>query len=459
MEALTGFATSLAALIAAIGILVTVHEFGHFWVARRLGVKVLRFSVGFGRPIWSRRAADGTEYAIGVLPLGGYVKMLDEEAEDVPQEELEYAFNRKPLRVRAAIVLAGPAFNFLFAALVWWLVFMIGVADLRAVVGEVAPGSLAERAGLGAGDAVVEVEGQPARSWAAVVEASLREVLGRDTVELRWTRPEGGAGAGALDLRGVALDDLAGRRFFDTVGIEPATPAVPPRIGETVPGGPAALAGLRAGDVVVGAGGEPVRSWAEWVRFVRARPGVEFPVEVLRGGAALTLALRPDAVSGGGETFGRIGVALDERAREGAEDWYVVERLGPWSAAARAAGRTWEVTALTVALLWKMVRLEMSSEHLSGPITIARYARDSASGGFARFIEFLAIVSVSLGILNLLPIPILDGGHLLLQIAEFLKGGPLSPRAVLRGQQVGILMLVGLMGLALYNDLMRVFVW
>ena len=451
------FAGAVAAFVVAVGILVTVHEFGHFWVARRLGVRVLRFSVGFGRPVWTRRGAGGTEYAIGILPLGGYVRMLDEHDGEVSEAERDGAFNRKPLWVRSAVVLAGPAFNFGFAALAWWLVFMVGLPSLKAVVGEVRPGSPAERAGLHAGDAVVAVEGREAKTWSAVVTATLGEALARDRVEVRWTERGGGTAAGDLDLSGASLDDLTGGRFFDTLGIEPAMPVVRPVIGAVNPGEPAARAGMRPGDVVVRALDRPIASWAEWVRFVRARPGAAFPVEVLRGGEVVALALRPDPVRMDGETVGRIGAALHPEAAPHQDDWYVAERRTPWEAAERALARTWEVASLTVGLLWKMVRLEVSSEHLSGPITIARYARDTASDGFTRFAEFLAIVSVSLGILNLLPIPILDGGHLLIHLAEAVKGGPLSPRTMAVGYQAGVVLVVGLMSLALYNDVMRLF--
>ena len=450
------FFGAVAAFVVAVGILVAVHEFGHFWVARRLGVRVLRFSVGFGRPIWTRVGADGTEYAIGILPLGGYVKMLDEHDGKLPEEERARAFDVQPLWARSAIVLAGPAFNFLFAALAWWIVYMVGVAALKAVVGEVTPGSPAERAGLNPGDAVVAVEDREARTWSAVVAATLGKALDRDRIEVRWTRSAGGTGTGELDFRGLDLDDLTRGSFFDTLGIEPAMPASPPLIGAVNDGEPAALAGMRPGDLVTTALDEPIGTWTEWVRFVRARPGVEFPVEVRRGEERVVLALRPAAVENGGGTIGRIGAALHEDARS-SEDWYVTDRRAPLAAAERAVARTWEITALTVGLLWKMVRLELSSEHLSGPITIARYARDSADGGLMRFLEFLAIVSVSLGILNLLPIPVLDGGHLLIHLAEAVKGGPLSPRTMVLGYQAGLALLVGLMGLALYNDLMRLF--
>ena len=451
------FVGAVAAFVIAVGILVTVHEFGHFWVARRLGVGVLRFSVGFGRPVWSRQGAGGTEYVIGILPLGGYVRMLDERDGEIPAAVRGQAFNRKPLWARSAIVLAGPAFNFLFAALAWWLVFMVGFAGLRAVVGEVDPDSLAERAGLARGDTVVAVEGREANTWTAVVAATLGEALDHERIELRWSRPGGGAGSGHLDLAGVPLDGIASGNFFETVGIEPAMPASRPVIGEVTAGEPAARAGMRPGDEVVRALDTPIGSWMDWVRFVRARPGVEFPVEVRRGGEIVTLTLRPAAVESGGQSIGRIGAALHRDAMPNEDDWYVTERRMPLDAAGRAVARTWEITSLTVGLLWKMVRLELSSEHLSGPITIARYARDSASGGFTRFLEFLALVSVSLGILNLLPIPVLDGGHLLIHLAEAVKGGPLSERTMMLGHQAGLALLVGLMGLALYNDVMRLF--
>ena len=454
MEMPMGFVSAVAAFGLVIGVLVTVHEFGHFWVARRLGVRVLRFSIGFGRPIWTRVGAGGTEYAIGILPLGGYVKMLDGQDQDLPEGDRDQAFNHKPLWARSAIVLAGPFFNFAFAALAWWLLFMAGVTGLKAVVGEVEPGSLAAKAGLSGGDALVAVEGREARTWSAVVASTLGGALDHDRIELRWTEPGGGGGVGDLDLRAIPLDDLTGSAFFDTLGITPAMPSTPPLIGEVIAGEPAARSGMQPGDLVVRALGRPVESWAEWVAFVRARPDVEFPVEVRRGGELVTLRLRPAPITDGGETFGRIGAALHQDARA-SEDWYVAERRTPWGAGVRAVERTWEITSLTVGLLWKMVRLELSSEHLSGPITIARYARDSANDGIARFVEFLAIVSVSLGILNLLPIPVLDGGHLLIHLAEAVKGGPLSPRTVILGHQAGIVLIVGLMGLALYHDIVR----
>ena len=452
-----GFVGAVAAFVLAVGILVTVHEFGHFWVARRLGVRVLCFSVGFGRPVWSRQGADGTQYAIGILPLGGYVRMLDEQDGEIPEADRGQAFNRKPLWARGAIVLAGPAFNFLFAAFAWWLVFMIGVAGLRAVVGEVEPGSLAERAGLAPGDAVVAVESREAKTWTAVFSATLGEAFDRERIELHWSGPHGGTGSGQLDLAGVSLDEFARGNFFETVGIEPALPAGRPVIGEVTAGGAAARAGMRPGDEVLRALGEPIGSWMDWVRFVRARPAVEFPVEVRRDGEIVTLTLRPTVVRSDGEAFGRIGAALHRDAIPSADDWYVTERRTPLAAAGHAAARTWEITSLTLGLLWKMVRLELSSEHLSGPITIARYARDSASGGLTRFLEFLAIVSVSLGILNLLPIPVLDGGHLLILLAEAVKRGPLSERTMMLGRQTGLALLVGLMSLALYNDFVRLF--
>ena len=448
------FLGAVAGFVLAVGILVSVHEYGHFFVARRLGVRVLRFSIGFGPPIWSRHGADGTEYAIGLLPLGGYVRMLDDN--DDGTEDPDRVFNRKPLWARIAIVLAGPAFNFLFAVVAWWLVFMIGVSGLRAVVDEVTPGSLAERAGLTTGHAVVSVEGREATTWSAVVAAALGAALERDRIEVGWTEPGGALGQGDLDFRGVSLDDLTSGRFFETLGIEPAFPSIPPLIGAVNRDEAAARAGMLPGDLVVRARGEPIESWADWVRFVRAHPGIEIPVEVLRAGEILTLTLVPNEIEMGGEKVGRIGASLDQTATASG-DWYVTERRSPWSAAERAIARTWEITSLTLGLLWKMVRLELSSEHLSGPITIARYARDSAGGGFVRFVEFLAVVSVSLGILNLLPIPVLDGGHLVIHVAEAVKGRPLSPRTMQLGYQGGLVLLVGLMGLALYNDFMRLF--
>ena len=447
---------SVIAFVVAIGVLVTVHEFGHFWVARRLGVKVLKFSIGFGRPLWSRRhGEDGTEYVLAAIPLGGYVKMLDESEGEVGEHERHRAFNRQPLPKRIAVVVAGPAFNFLFAILAYWCMYMIGVEGLRPTVAGVAPGTIAERAGFHPGDEIEAVRGVEVETWQSAVQSFIAASLDEGRIEVEVVDAAGRRRERVVDLGANIVDDLTRGRFFERIGLEPARPAVPAVIGWIESGRPAERDGLRPGDRVVEAAGTEVADWPDWVRIVRERPGETFAVTVERNGAGIELRLTPDAEHGAdGAPFGRIGAAV--RDPEGLfEHFYVTERHGLWPALVKGAAKTADVSVLTLRILWKMLLLEVSVENLSGPIGIAEYAGTSARIGLARFLEFLGIVSVSLGILNLLPIPLLDGGHLLYYAVEFVRGRPVSEAARFFGQRLGIALLVGLMGLAFYNDLVR----
>ncbi len=449
--------TSILWFVVAIGVLVTVHEFGHYWVARRLGVKVLRFSIGFGRPLWRFRGGeDDTEYVIAAVPLGGYVKMLDESEGEVPPEEAHRAFNRQPMAIRFAVVLAGPVFNFLFAVLAYWVMFLVGVSGLRPLVGEVTPDSVAAAAGFRQGQEIVQVADRDTQSWGSVIQSVIGASLNQEAINVQVTETSRGKRTLRLDLSGVRLDDLTQGQFFSRLGIKPLRPSIPPRIGEVQPGSPAEASGLRPGDLVVDADGIPIKDWEAWVNFVRARPDEDITVGVDRHGARIELELRPAAktVENGG--IGRIGAAVDAPAANLAR-FYATERYSPGEAVARALDKTREVTLLTLRLLWKMVALEVSVKNLSGPISIAQYAGASAQVGVAQFLEFLAIVSISLGILNLLPIPLLDGGHLMYYLIELVQGRPVSEEVQFIGQRLGIAMLVCLMGLAFYNDLARLF--
>lgn len=453
------FLYSIAAFIVAIGVLVTVHEFGHFWVARRLGVKVLRFSIGFGRPLWSWYGGrDRTEYCIAAIPFGGYVKMLDEREGEVPEADLPRAFNRRPLWVRTAVVLAGPLFNFLFAAAAYWLMLVVGVSGLRPLVAEVTPGSPAAAAGLEPHEEIVAVDGRATPTWEAVIQAVLGRVLDEKHLRVEVQDQAGKREEHTLPLTGVTLDDLTRGRFFETIGLQPMRPNVPPIIGGVEEGSPAAAAGLRAGDRVVSADGTAIDSWRAWVEFVRAHPDAHLQVEVERDGSRQTLALTPRAErTDEGETIGRIGAWARPPPKELSSSYYVTERKGPFAAIGAAVGETTRMTVLTLQMLWKMLMRQVSVENLSGPISIAQYAGYTAQIGLSRFLEFLGLVSVSLGILNLLPIPVLDGGHLLYYLIELLTGRPVSEEVQAAGQRLGIVMLVGLMGLAFYNDLARLF--
>jgi regulator of sigma E protease len=445
----------LAAFIVAIGVLVTVHEFGHFWVARRLGVKVLRFSIGFGQPLWRRTfGADRTELVVALLPLGGYVKMLDEREGEVAEAEQARAFNRQSLATRAAVVVAGPLSNFLFAIVAYWLMFVAGIPGVQPLVGQVLPGSLAEQAGILAGDEILAVRDQPTPTWESVLVELLDAGLdGQGELGLRVRSAEGTE----RDL-GLTLDSSA-RRLLDkggvleNFGLKPwQLPAV---IDKVIEGKAAQRAGLRPGDRIVLADGSAITGWNDWVEYVRARPEQLIRVQVLRNGSRLDLELVPERVREQDEEYGHIGAAVRLPDAGQHDTMRVVVHYGLLDAVPAALGKTLDVTTLTLRTLWKMLLGEASVENLSGPITIARYAGDSATVGLSTFLAFLGIVSVSLGVLNLLPVPVLDGGHLLYYLVELVKGSPVSLAAQGFGQKIGIVLLLLLMSVAFYNDLMR----
>jgi regulator of sigma E protease len=447
--------SSVLWFVIAIGVLVTVHEFGHFWVARRLGVKVLRFSVGFGRPLWRTRAGrDEVEYVIGAIPLGGYVKMLDESEGEVPASEVHRAFNRQSLPVRFAVVSAGPVFNFLFAVIAYWAMFMLGVSGLKPIVGEVAPDSLAAAAGFESGQEIVRIADRETHSWESVIQGIIGGSLSGEPLPVTVDDSSRGTRDLRLDLSAVALDDLTRGQFFDRLGFNPMPPEFQPRMGAIFDGKPADRAGLQKGDLILSVDGTPIKTWHQLVEYLRARPEQKIEVVVERAGQKRRLTLTPAAEKENGQTVGKIGAALDEDVRD---QYYAIERYSLIEAFNRAADKTAQVTVLTLRMLWKMVTLEVSVENLSGPISIAQYAGVSAEVGVARFLEFLGIVSISLGIINLLPIPLLDGGHLMYYLIELVQGRPVSEQVQFFAQRLGIAMLVCLMGLAFYNDLARIF--
>jgi regulator of sigma E protease len=444
------------AFLVAIGVLVAVHEYGHFWMARRLGIRVLRFSIGFGRPLWSRRGADGTEYAISAIPLGGYVKMLDEREGAVDPAIASQAYNRKPVWARILVLLAGPVANFLFAIAAYWVLFVAGVPALKPVIGEVAEDSVAARAGLRSGDEIVAVGQRDTGTREGAVLAMLEEVMKGRGIELRLRGSDGEARSVELAIEGERRALTEPGALLPGIGFEFWYPQVPAEVGKVLPGSPAERVGLREGDEILAVDGEPVEDFAALVARVQPRPGARLELSVMRDGETLAVPVDVESQREGERFVGRIGLQ-PARAGELPEGMRTLERYGPLDALGRAAGKTWDMSALTVRMLWNVATGDVSVKNLSGPINIAEYAGFSARQGILAFLSFLAIVSVSLFVLNLLPIPILDGGQIVYQLAELAKGSPLSDRAQAVGQQVGLLLLLILMSFAFYNDLSRLF--
>jgi regulator of sigma E protease len=451
--------SSVLAFIVAIGVLVSVHEFGHFWVARRLGFKVLRFSIGFGRPLasWRGGAPDFTEYWLSAIPLGGYVKMLDEREAPVQSAELERAFNNRPIWQRILVLLAGPGFNFLFAIVAYWVMFATGVPGLKPVIGAVAEDSVAARAGIEASDEIEAVGARPVETWEGATLAIFEELLEDGRIDLKLREPNGDSKDVSLDVRGREAELTEPSALFTGLGIRPG-PVVPAVIAAITPDSAAERAGLKVGDEVLRADGDSISGWEEWVEFIRQRPGQDVSLEILRDGRELALPLSIGAVEEDGATIGRIGASrLTELPANLVERLRAEERYGVLEALPRGIDKTWEMTSLTLKMLGHMVVGDVSLKNMSGPITIAAVAGESAQAGLSAFFNFLAVVSISLGIINLVPIPLLDGGQVLYQIVEWIKGSPLSERAMAVGHQIGVFFLIVLMSFVFYNDLTRIF--
>lgn len=439
--------------LVALGVLVTFHEFGHFWVARRCGVKVLRFSVGFGMPLLRWHDKQGTEFVVAAIPLGGYVKMLDEREGEVPVDQLDQSFNRKTVRQRIAIVAAGPIANFLLALVFFWALAMLGSEQVRPVIGAVEAGSVAARAGLGAGQEIVAIDGEPTSGWAAVNLQLVRRLGESGSLQL-LVREQGST---ADSPRELILDNwLKGADEPDPIrslGIRPWRPALPPVLAELDPKGPAHAAGLKTGDRLLAFDGQAVSDWQQVVDSVRVRPDTKIMLRVERDGASIDVPVTLVARGESKAPTGYLGAGV--KAVEWPPEMIREVSFGPVEAIGEGARRTWTMSVLTLDSLKKMLFGELSVKNLSGPITIAKVAGASAQSGVADFLNFLAYLSISLGVLNLLPIPVLDGGHLLFYLIEWARGRPLSDRVQGWGIQIGISLVVGVMLLALVNDLGR----
>ena len=446
----------VAAFLVAIGILVAVHEFGHYWVAKKLGFKVLRFSIGFGKPLLTRvgRDADRTEYCLASIPLGGYVKLLDEREGEVAAEELPRSFTRRPIAHRIAVLLAGPAMNLLFAALLYAVLAMVGTEIVKPVVGQVRLDSPAALAGLKQGDEIVRVGDYRVEDTEELQIDLLRQVSGDGVIPLRVRR--GGSELG-VTLR-VAADKRSltePGKLLPGLGFDLATWHADSLVQSAPPDSAGARAGLRAGDRLLAVDGRPIANSGDFISAVIGAPGREISIEVLRGGAHVTIPTPVPRVMEQGRAIGRLGITLAEGPRGWPPGLVETRRSGPIAALGVGVQKTWEMSALTVQMLWRIVTGQVSAKNISGPISIAEFAGISAYLGATAFIAFLAVISVSLGVLNLMPVPLLDGGQVVYQLVEAVKGSPLSERAQNLGQQVGIALLVVLMSLAFYNDISR----
>ncbi|MBW7900037.1 MAG: RIP metalloprotease RseP [Rhodocyclaceae bacterium] len=443
-----------AAFIVVIGVLVVVHEYGHYAVARLCGVKVLRFSVGFGRPLWMKRfGPDGTEWAIGAFPLGGYVKMLDEREAPVAEDETHRAFNRQPVGRRMAIVAAGPAANFLLAILVYWAIFWHGTEELRPVLGAPPAATAAAAGGFAHGERILKVAGAPVQTWEDVRWQLLQRAAEGSEAQIEVIDERREIAVRRLDLGAIRDSGWEGDAFRQ-LGLTPYRPRLPAVIGKVAAGEAGARAGLQPGDLILAIDGEPVDWWSDVVRIVRAAPGKTLRADVRRGDEELSLTLTPELHEERGQRFGRLGISIHEPGQL-RDDLTVVVAYGPAEALGRALRETWDKSVFSLVMLGKMLTGEVSWRNLSGPVTIADYAGQSAKLGVEYYLKFMALVSISLGVLNLLPIPILDGGHLMYYLAEIIKRGPVSERSMEIGQQVGLALLLMLMAFAFYNDITR----
>lgn len=447
---------TVAAFIIALGVLIVVHEYGHYLAARLCNVRVLRFSVGFGRPLatW-RLGRDATEWVVAAVPFGGYVKMLDEREAPVEPGQAHRAFNRQSVGKRILIVAAGPTFNFLFAVALYAGLYMHGLPEARPVLAEPAAGTLAHSAGLRGADTVRAVEGAAIATWQELRWRVLQGALQREALRIEVASANGNLSSHVLDLRGVRSEDVESDAL-ERIGLRLYRPALEPVIGRIVTGSAGERAGLRAEDRVTHADGRQVTTWEQLVQSVRARPGQPLRLTVQRAGNELVLEVLPDAVTENGERIGRIGAA-PQIPPERAERIVVRVSYGPLESLAKAAAKTWDISVFSLRMLGKMLLGEVSWKHLSGPVTIADYAGQSAQMGWISYATFLALISISLGVLNLLPIPLLDGGHLMYYAIETIKGSPVSERAMELGQRVGLALLLVMMAFAFYNDLNRLF--
>jgi regulator of sigma E protease len=446
---------TITAFIVAIGILVAIHEYGHYIVAKKLGVKILRFSIGFGKPLWMKRLGkDQTEFVIAAIPLGGYVKMLDKREGEIDADEEHREFTRQSVWTRIAIVFAGPAFNFLFAIFAYWLMFVIGVTGVKPVIGNIDADGLAKQAGLVSGYEIVAVNNKKTPIWDVAVTNIIPAVIDRSKAVLELKDKQGNTITRTLDFS-ATTGEIKIEKIFEQLGFKPWRPVIEPVVGTVSEGSPAENAGFKVGDKIVAINNIATPDWLDIVEIISGKAAVIIHVDILRDGQRKTIQAIPKKIIRDGKEVGQLGIGIKSgssysKEMRGTHGYSLFESIP------RAFSRTWDFSVLTLKMMGKIFTGEISIKNLSGPVSIAQYAGYSASAGLARFLDFLAVVSISLGILNLLPIPILDGGHLTYYMIEVVRRKPVSDETQEFASQIGMILLFSLMAVALYNDILRV---
>ncbi|MCG3730564.1 sigma E protease regulator RseP [Vibrio cincinnatiensis] len=451
---MSGILWNFIAFVVALGILVAVHEYGHFWVARRCGVKVEKFSIGFGRAIWKRMGKDGTEYSLSIIPLGGYVKMLDSRVAEVPIEQQQFAFDKKSLWQRSAIVSAGPAFNFLFALVAYWLVFFIGVPAVKPVIGEVTPYSIAAQAGVEPGMEIKAVSGMKTVDWESVNMGLIRHI-GNERLTLTVSSPDG------IGIDEIKTFDLRSWNFdpetesaMGALGFKPFVPAVSTELASVSSSSAGERAGLQVGDVIMGVNGQPISNWQQAVAEIQANPEQTLRLDVERNHEVIVVSLTPDSRAlKNGDVIGFAGIA--PQVASWPEGYRFELQFGPFESIGKAIDKTGQVIELTLSMLKKLLVGDVGLNNLSGPISIAKGAGTTADYGLVYFLGFLALISINLGIINLVPLPMLDGGHLLFFAIEAVIRRPVPEKVQEMGYRLGGIIIFSLMALAIFNDFTR----
>ncbi|MBM7038162.1 sigma E protease regulator RseP [Vibrio ulleungensis] len=450
---MSGFLWNFASFVVALGILVAVHEFGHFWVARRCGVKVHKFSIGFGKSIWSRTDKQGTEYTIALIPLGGFVKMLDGRVDELTDEQKNQAFDHKPLWKRSAIVAAGPMFNFLFAIIAYWLVLMIGVPSVKPVIGDLVPNSIAEQAGIERSMELTSIDGIKTPDWQSV-NMQLISHIGLDQMSVTYAPIDnyGLERQTTLDIRQWQFDPEK-ESAIRTIGIVPYRPEIISTVSQVIEGGAAEAAGVQVGDQIIGLNEQPMTEWEAIAETIRNNPSTAMPIDIIRDGNPITLTLTPNARVIEEQTIGYVGIM--PTSEPWPENYRFDMQFGPFAAIGEAVNKSYQLVDLTLSMLKKLVVGHVGIENLSGPISIAKGAGATADYGLVHFLMFLALISVNLGIINLLPLPVLDGGHLLFFAIEAVIRRPVPEKVQEVGYRIGGALLLALMTVAIFNDFMR----